>query len=177
MRRASPYGRFGSYLYPSTWQTLKTPSLTLGLTAGYQYCLSVRARDAAGNVGAWSPERCTSVALDDRSLSASSGWTRGTSSAYAYGTWSGAARTGVSLTRTSVQGRRIALVVTTCPTCGVVDVYHAGVKIGRVSLYSSRTAYRQIRWLPLQSVTRTGTVVVRTVGSKRVYIDGFAVQH
>jgi hypothetical protein len=177
MRRASPYGRFGSYLYPGTWQTLKTPSLTLGLTAGYQYCLSVRARDASGNVGAWSPERCTSVALDDRSLSASRGWTRGRSSAYSYGTWSGAARTGVSLTRTSVQGRRIALVVTTCPTCGVVDVYHAGVKIGRVSLYSSRTAYRQIRWLPLQSVTRTGTVVVRTVGSKRVYIDGFAVQH
>jgi hypothetical protein len=176
-RYASPFGRLGGYVYPSSWQGLKATNLTLRLSVGYQYCLSVRARDAVANVGMWSPERCTSVALDDRSLSASSGWTRGTSSAYAYGTWTGAARTGVSLTRTSVQGRRIALVVTTCPTCGVVDVYHAGVKIGRISLYSSRTAYRQIRWLPLQSVTRTGTVVVRTVGSKRVYIDGFAVQH
>lgn len=177
VRRASPSTRLGSYLYPSTWQTLRTPSLTMGLTAGYQYCLSVRARDAAGNVGPWSSERCTSVAMDDRSLSASSGWTRGASTAYAYGTWSRAARTGASLTRASVQSRRIALVVTTCPTCGVVDVYHAGVKVGRVSLYSSRTAYRQIRWLPLQSVTRTGTVVVRTVSSRAVYVDGLAIAH
>ncbi|HZW44513.1 MAG TPA: hypothetical protein VFF32_09015 [Dermatophilaceae bacterium] len=177
MRRASPYGRFGVYIYPSTWQTLRTPSLALSLARGYQYCFSVRARDAAGNVGAWSAERCTSVALDDRSLTATSGWIRGTSSSYAYGTWTRAARTGVSLTRTSVQGRRIALVVATCPTCGVVDVYHAGVKIGRVSLYSYRTAYRQIRWLPLQSVTRTGTVVLRTVGSKPVYVDGLAIRH
>ena len=177
MRLASPSGHFGAYLYPASWRTLRTPSLTLRLAAGYQYCLSVRARDGVGNVGAWSPERCTSVALDDRSLSASSGWTRGTSGSYAYGTWTKATRTGVSLTRTSVQARRIALVVTTCPTCGVVDVYHAGVRIGRVSLYSSRTAYRQIRWLPLRSVARTGTLVVRTVGSRRVYVDGLAIQH
>ena len=176
-RYASPYGRFGSLVYPTGWQTLRTPSLTLRLGMGYQYCLSVRARDAVGNVGAWSPERCTSVALDDRSLSAASGWTRGTSGSYAYGTWTGAARTGVSLTRTSVQARQIALVVTTCPTCGVVDVYHAGVKIGRIGLYSPGAAYRQIRWLPLRSVTRTGTVVVRTVGSRRVYVDGLAIQH
>ena len=110
-------------------------------------------------------------------MSATRGWTRGTSTAYAYGTWSRAARSAVSLSRGSVQGRRIVLVATTCPTCGSVDVYHAGIRLGRVSLYSAKTAYRQLRWLPLQSVTRTGTVVVRTTSSKVVYVDGVAVVH
>ena len=177
MRRASPYGGWSGYLYPTTWQKRTSPSLALSLAAGYQYCFSVRANDKAGNVGTWSAQQCTTVTLDDRSMSASSGWTRGTSSYYAFGTWTRAARTGVSLTRTSVQGRRIGLVVATCSTCGVVDVYHAGVKVGRVSLYSSRTAYRQVRWLTLQSVTRKGTVTVRTVNSRSVYLDGIAVQH
>lgn len=176
-RYASSAGRFGGYVYPAAWQGLRARSLALRMGPGYQYCFSTRARDLAGNVGAWSAERCTAVAFDDRAMSATSGWTRGTSASYAYGTWSRAARSAVSLSRGSVQGRRIVLVVTTCPTCGSVDVYHAGIRLGRVSLYSAKAAYRQLRWLPLQSVTRTGTVVVRTTSSKGVYVDGVAVLH
>ena len=176
-RYASSSGRLGGYVYPAAWQGLRTRSLALRMGPGYQYCFSTRARDVAGNVGAWSAERCTAVALDDRAMSATRGWTRGTSTAYAYGTWSRAARSAVSLSRGSVQGRRIVLVATTCPTCGSVDVYHAGIRLGRVSLYSAKAAYRQLRWLPLQSVTRTGTVVVRTTSSKPVYLDGVAVVH
>jgi len=176
-RYAASSGRFGGYVYPAAWQGLRARSLALRMGPGYQYCFSTRARDVAGNVGAWSAERCTAVALDDRAMSATRGWTRGTSTAYAYGTWSRAARSAVSLSRGSVQGRRIVLVATTCPTCGSVDVYHAGIRLGRVSLYSAKTAYRQLRWLPLQSVTRTGTVVVRTTSSKVVYVDGVAVVH
>jgi len=55
-------------------QKLTTRSLRVTLAGGSQYCFSVRARDRAGNVGPWGAERCTSMALDDRSLSASSGW-------------------------------------------------------------------------------------------------------
>lgn len=176
-RHASSAGRFGGYVYPAAWQGLRARSLALRIGPGYQYCFSTRARDLAGNVGAWSAERCTAVAFDDRAMSATSGWTRGTSASYAYGTWSRAARSAVSLSRGSVQGRRLVLVVTTCPTCGTVDVYHAGIRLGRVSLYSAKAAYRQLRWLPHQSVTRTGTVVVRTTSSKGVYIDGVAVFH
>jgi hypothetical protein len=177
VRYAASSGRFGGYVYPTAWQGLRARSLALRLGPGYQYCFSTRARDVAGNLGAWSAERCTAVALDDRAMSATSGWTRGTSTAFAYGTWSRAARAAVSLSRGSVQGRRIALVATTCPTCGSVDVYHAGIKLGRVSLYSAKTAYRQLRWLPLQPVTRTGTVLLRTTSSNVVYIDGVAVLH
>lgn len=176
-RYASSAGRFGGYVYPAAWQGLRTRSLALRMSPGFQYCFSTRARDLAGNVGTWSPERCTAVAFDDRAMSATSGWTRGTSASYAYGTWSLATRSAVSLSRGSVQGRRIVLVVTTCPACGSVDVYHAGIRVGRVSLYSAKAAARQLRWLPLQSVTRTGTVVVRTTSSKVVYVDGVAVLH
>jgi len=76
-----------------------------------------------------------------------------------------------------VQGRRIAVLADTCPTCGSVDVFHAGRKLGRVSLYSAKAAHRQVRWLPLQSGTRTGSVVIRTTSSKAVYVDGIAVLH
>lgn len=176
-RSAAFNGSFGALSYPSTWQGLKGKTLTTRLSVGRHYCFSARVRDGASNVSGWSAERCTAVALDDRALTASTGWTRGTSSAYAYGTYTRAKSSGRSLTRTSVKGRRIAVVATTCPTCGAVDVYHAGVKIGRVSLYSAKTSYRQIRWLPLQSVTRTGSVVVRTTSTKTVVVDGIAVWH
>ncbi len=168
---------FGSLTYPSTWSGLKGTTLATTLAAGREYCFSARARDIAGNVGAWSGERCTVVTLDDRSLTASSGWTRGSSAAYAYGTYSRATSSARTLTRTSVQARRLAIVVTTCSTCGAVDVYHAGVKLGRVSLYSATTAYRQVRWLPLQSVTRTGTVILKTTSTKATIVDGLAALH
>jgi hypothetical protein len=176
-RSAAPSGRLGGYVYPTSWRALRARGLAARLSPGYQYCWSVRARDVAGNVGPWSAERCTAVALDDRALRATSGWTRGTSTSAAYGTWSRARRSRVSLTRASVEGRRIALVVTTCPTCGSVDVVHAGRTLGRVSLRSPTTAHRQVRLLPAQSVTRSGTVVVRTTSSRTVYVDGMAVLH
>lgn len=176
--RSAPLGSaFGALAYPTGWRALKGTSLTTTLSAGRHYCFSIRARDTAGNTSAWTAERCTTMTLDDRSLTASTGWTRGSSSAYAYGTFSKAKSSGRTLTRPSVQGRRIALVATTCSTCGSVDVYHAGVKLGRVNLYSATTSYRQLRWLPLQSVTRTGSVVIRTTSSKPVYIDGVAAWH
>jgi hypothetical protein len=117
------------------------------------------------------------MALDDRSLSASTGWTRGTSTAYLNGTWTKTTRTGAQLTLGSVRGRRIAVVATTCSTCGSVDVYHAGVKLGRLSLYSATTRTRQVKWLPLESVTRYGTVTVRSTGTRQVIIDGLAIAH
>jgi hypothetical protein len=167
---------FGALTYPTTWRGLKGSSVSTTLAAGRQYCFSARARDGAGNTGAWSAERCTSVTLDDRTLTATGRWTRGTHSADAYGTFSRASSSGASLTHSSVQACRIALVVTTCPTCGAVEVYHAGTRLGRVSLSSSTTAHRQVRWLP-QSVSRTGNLVVRTTSAKSSVIDGVVVAH
>jgi hypothetical protein len=177
VRKAPLGGGFGSYTYPSSLQKVASTSATVSIAQGSQYCFSVRARDKAGNVGAWSAQRCTAVALDDTKLAASSGWVRARSSAYAFGTYTTIARTGATLSRASVQGKRISVIATTCPTCGALDVYHAGRKLGRISLYSTTTRTRQERYLPTQTVTRTGTVTLKTVSGKRVHVDGIVVRH
>ena len=176
-RHAALSGAFSGYAFPTSWQGRTSASLPVKLSAGYAYCFSVRARDLVGNVGAWSGERCTSTVLDDRSLTAARGWTRATSASYVSGTYSRAVSTGAQLQRTGVQGRRIAVVATTCLTCGSLDVYHAGVKLGRLNLSSATTRTRQVMWLPPQPVTRTGTVVLRTTSAKQVMVDGLAVAH
>jgi hypothetical protein len=176
-RTAPIGGALGSYAQPASWQNVAARSVSATLAQGAQYCFSVRARDVAGNVGAWSTERCTWVALDDRGLALAGVWTRGSSAGYSYGTWTKATRAGVSLVRNAVQARRVGVVATTCATCGSVTVYHAGVRLGTISLYSATTRTRQVKWLPLQSVTRTGPVRITTLSSRAVIIDGLVVAH
>jgi hypothetical protein len=59
--------------YPASWQGI-TQGVSLPVTSGYTYCLSVRVRDMVGNVSPWSPDRCTSTPIDDRALAPSAGW-------------------------------------------------------------------------------------------------------
>lgn len=173
-RYASPSGGYTAYVYPSTWQKRTSPSLALKLSAGYSYCFSVRARDKVGNLSAFTPERCTSAALDDRALS-NHGGTRGSNSKYLSGTYTRLSGTAQYLSRTSVKGKRLGIVVATCSTCAPLDVWIGGVKWGRVSTYSSTTRYRQVVWLPLASSTRSGTVVVRPASSRNAYVDGLVI--
>jgi hypothetical protein len=165
---------FSAFVYPSTWQRIARSSQTLAVAAGTEYCVSVRARDRAGNTGGWSAERCLARPLDDRSLSAAtSGWTRGTRSGYYASTWTRTGSNGARLSRTSTQARRVALLVTTCPTCGTAEVWVGSTKIGTVSTASSTTHYQVLKTLPLQAATRTGTLTIKNVTSGRpLYIDG-----
>ncbi|QKE85088.1 hypothetical protein [Arthrobacter sp. NEB 688] len=174
-RRASPTSSFGSWSTAGTG--LSTKSATLSVSRGYHYCVAVRARDTAGNVGAWTPERCTSVAGDDRSLTASRSWVRGTSTPALDKTVTRSVTSGAKLTRTGVTGRRIGIVATTCSTCGSVDVYLGSTRLGRVSLASSTTRYQQTRWLTQLTATRTGTLSIRTTSNRAVSIDGYLVAH
>ena len=176
-RRASTSSGLGSYTYPTALQGTTARSTTLAATAGYQYCISVRARDVAGNVGSWSAERCTVVALDDRSLAAGKGWSRGTSAAYVYTTYSRTTTGKASLTRTGVSARRVGLVVTTCSTCGSLDVWVGGTYAGRVSLVSSTWRTRQVKWLPAFASTKTGTLTIRATTSKTSVVDAALVSH
>ncbi|KRE52576.1 hypothetical protein ASG70_14400 [Phycicoccus sp. Soil748] len=176
-RVATRSAGFGAYQYPAAWQGLTARTMRVTLTRGSQYCYSVRSHDKAGNVGAWSAERCTALPLDDRDLAAGRGWTLGSSPSYLFGTYSRTTTFGAQLSVGGVRGRRLVVVATTCSTCGSIDVYHAGVKLGRVSLYSATTRTRQVLWLPLEPVTRYGTVVVRSAGTKQVVVDGVAVGH
>lgn len=173
-RYAAPGSGFTAVSQPAAWQGLTSTSRAFTLGKGYSYCFSVRARDALGNVGAWTTETCTNVALDDRSLWGT-GWSRGTSGSYYQGTYTFTATSGRVLSA-RVSARQVGLVVTTCSTCGVVDVRLAGAYLGRKSLASSTTHAKQILWLPY-GVTRTGTLSLTTVGGKRVYVDGVVLRH
>jgi hypothetical protein len=172
-RRASWNGSFGSFSYQST----SKPTLALPVAAGSTYCFSVRARDALGYAStSWSPERCTAVPLDDRSLTRHGPWTSTTGSAYYLSTSSRSSAYGASLVRTSVKARRIAIVATTCPTCGSIRVYWGATLVRTISLRSSTTANgRTIAVVAFTSV-RSGTVTVKVATSRRnVLIDGIAI--
>lgn len=163
---------------PTGWTALKTGLTTTSYSAplapGYRYCFRVLARDRAGNQGAPSPEVCTASALDDRSLVASTYWTRpGNASTYYAGTYSTAARTGETLTRTGVRTKSLSLFATTCPTCGSVGVYWNGRLLKTVSLASSTTATKQVFHITTSlSPSQAGTLVIKTLSAKRVHIDG-----
>ncbi len=51
-QRARWNGGFGGWTTLSAWQS--TTKTSAAIAPGYTYCYEVQARDAAGNVGAWS---------------------------------------------------------------------------------------------------------------------------
>ena len=133
--RSAPWnGAFGGY---TTWLSGTTATTaTLAGGAGRTYCFSARAR-AGLRESAWTAETCTAVPLDDRSLARSRGWTRITGAAYYRSTAVRSYGFSRSLTRTGVVAKRVALVASTCPTCGSVKVYWNGVRVKTISLRSS----------------------------------------
>jgi hypothetical protein len=173
-RRASWMGGFGSLIL---WKDHVTETDgTLGVSKGYTYCFSARARDVEGIVSAWTAESCTAVPLDDRSLTRSSGWAARTGSAYYAGTYLKTKSTGAKLTRTKIVAKRIALVATTCPTCGKVKVYWNGTLLKTVSLASSTTTNRKVITIRNWSSVKSGKLVIKVVSSgRKVVIDGVAI--
>lgn len=173
-RFASPTGSFSALNQPAGWQNLRGTSLALTLAKGYSYCFAIRARDAAGNLGAWSAETCTNVAFDDRALSGS-GWTRATSSAFWLNTYTTAAASGRVLSARA-STRQVGVVAATCWTCGTLEARLNGVYLGRVSLTYPATRYKQVVWFPAGAL-RSGTLTLTTVGTKRVHVDGVVLRH
>jgi flagellar hook assembly protein FlgD len=174
-RRAPLNGLFGSYGYPAAWQGTTNRTVGLAPVVGSTYCFSVRARDKAGNVSAWSGEQCSTSPIDDRHLAPSTGWTRGSASAYYLGTISKASAAGRTLTRTGVVTRYLSLVATTCGTCGSVDVFWNGNLLRTISL-NGPLAYRKVISVGDFGTARSGTLVLKTRTAARVYIDGVALR-
>lgn len=167
---------FAGWLYPTGWQHSTATHQTLGgLTPGYDYCFSVRARDEAGNTSAWTAARCTARPLDDRALLAGTGWLRGTARGFYLNTYTATTATGRTLMRTGALLDRIALVATTCSNCGTVAVYVNGRLLKAVSLASSTTQRGVVITLPTFGY-REASIVLRTVTShKIVQIDGLGL--
>jgi hypothetical protein len=174
-RRAAWNGGFGSYV---TWQSATTDTgATFPASPGSTYCFSVLARDTLAMPSAWTAETCTAVPLDDRSLGRSSGWTAGTGSAYYRSTYLRSSAYGAKLTRTGAVAKRIALVATTCPTCGKVRVYWGSTLLRTISLYSATTVNRKLITVTTFTGTRTGTLSVKVHSrDRKVIIDGVAIR-
>ena len=159
-----------------------TKSATFAGVAGTTYCFAARSRAAGGAVSAWTDETCTTVPLDDGSTVRTGAWTAGTGAAYYKGTYLRSTALGARLTRTGVQFNRLAIVATTCPTCGKVSVYLGTTLLKTISLVSATTVNKKVivvfttPELPTGSVLKTGSLVIKVVTSgKKVLIDGIVV--
>ena len=140
------------------------------------YCFEVRARDAAGNVGAWSTPRCVTTPTDDRAMATSGNWQRAVSAGYLGGTYTSTTQANASLaTHTSVNVHRVGLIATHCPTCGSVSVYVGATRVGTVVLKGS-TIGRGFFELPTFSTLKSGVVRFVVVShAKLVRIDGVLI--
>ena len=174
-RRAAWKGNFGAL---ATWRSATTAaSASFPASPGYTYCYSVRARDTLGATSGWTAETCTAVPLDDRSLARSGRWTAGTGSAYYRSTYVKSTTKGAKLVRTGVVARRIAILVTTCSTCGSVRVYWGSTLLRTISLRSATTVTRKLITVTTFSKARSGTLTIKVYSSgKKVIIDGVAIR-
>ncbi len=174
-RKARWDGGFGSWTRPASWQGTTVTNTPLGLRAGYDYCVSVRARNRAGQLSDWSGQRCLARALDDKQLSVSSGWKRKTASTFYSGSALSTTSKGATLVRTGAKVMRAGLVATTCRTCGKVAVLVDGKRIGRVNLSSPSRHRRQVFMLPaVKRGKHTITLRVLTSGLT-VQVDGLVL--
>jgi hypothetical protein len=168
-RRAAWSGGFGS---PVIWKWATTAtSGSFTAAKGYTYCFSARSRAASGGVSTWTAETCTTTPIDDRLLTATGSWTRGTGTAYFGGTFSRSTTAGARLTRTNARYKRLVLVATTCPTCGTVAVYAGSTLLKEISLYSATTVNQKRLTVRTYAALQSGTVSVR-VKSGRAIVDG-----
>ena len=150
---------------------MRTPALA----QGDSICVVVRGYDVVGNVSPWTPPTCTSRPLDDRALTASTGWTRASGSSYWLQTVTKTTAKDKTLSRAAVHLGRVGLVATVCPTCGVVVVKVGNTTIGQINLKASAIHHKRVRLLP-EFAPRTGTVMVKSASSgKGINIDGLVL--
>lgn len=163
---------FGKWMYPEVWQNTQLTSISWSPRLGLDECFMIRARDVLGNVSAWSPQLCSMAPQDDRALASAGTVTRATSTLAFQGTTSVLKANGAYLTKTGEAGLRIALVTINGPGQGRVDVYHANIKIGTVSLAATTTA-RKVTYLPITPF-RSGAVKIVSTSTAPAVIDGVA---
>lgn len=174
-RTGSPNRAYGKWTYPKAWQRTTDTAVTIeGMIRGRTYCLSLRTRDKAGNVSAWTAPLCTTRMADDRSLRASGGWSRSGGQAGFYGsTFSRAVKKGAMLQKTGTF-RRVAVSAVRCPTCGTIEIKAGTTVLKTIELRGKRT--KTFIWVskvrPLAKATLTISVLTR---GKPVIIDSYGL--
>ena len=175
-KKAAWNGGFGAWTTPSAWSNLSasTTHVTAGLSVGVDTCFRVEAFDSAGH-SSFSTTRCTAMPLDDKSLTASSGWSRVSTSGYYQDSYSSDTHLHATLTRTGAEFDRVALVATKCPTCGKVGIYSGSTQLATVDLHASSTTH-QVTVVLARVSQRTATVTIKVLTSgKTIQIDGLGL--
>lgn len=84
---------------------------------------------------------------------------------------------GAKLVRTGVVARRIAIVATTCSTCGSVKVYWGSKLLRTISLRSASTVNRRLITVTTSNSARKATLTIKvSTSSRKVVIDGVAIR-
>jgi photosystem II stability/assembly factor-like uncharacterized protein len=165
---------FGSFTQPASLQHLTGTSKTFTGAAGTSYCFSVRARDNAGNLSAFSATKCTMIPVDDKTLVVKSGtWQRRTGQAGAFnGTLTIASAHNATLTLANLHARQVGIMVKRCSNCGTLLITFAG---GQTFQADTSGSGFQIFTIPTTSTVKQGTLTLK-VGSAGhpVQIDGVA---
>jgi Domain of unknown function (DUF5122) beta-propeller/Fibronectin type III domain len=169
-----------------TWQTIASHLLSRGFDVtvkpGRDYRFRVRARDNAGNLGAWSAGPMIHTSLVQQASSHvrwSSGWHTVRSDAFSGGSARKRSVHGATATFTFT-GRGVGFVTTLAPRRGRVKVYVDGRYVKTLDLRSATARYRTVAWS--RAWTTSGRHVVKLVvrgtsGRPRIDVDAFVVVH
>lgn len=158
---------------------LANPSLVRSLEPGHTYRFQVRARDKAGNVGAWKSGPLLKPALVQQSSSSIT--YKGSTTTTSYSKHSGGSQrylgaAGASATYTT-SARSISFVTTRGPSRGSATVYIDGVLAATLDLNAETNTYRFVAFARTWSTVGTHTIRIVSVGTPvpRVDIDAFGV--
>lgn len=173
----APYGgRYQPWVQPTAWTGITATSVDAGLVRGWTYCFQVRAHNRAGQVGPWSPMRCTSAPLDERAATTmSAGWVQWSTPLFYGGTGTRTIKKGAWWRLDGVQVGRLGVVATACPTCGKVAVWLNKTRVGVIDLSSPTTTYQKVFELPRFPVTSGYVMLVVASTGKQVQLDGLAL--
>jgi hypothetical protein len=168
-RSAAAGKLLGKWTYPAAWQATKSAAVSVTPAPGTDACFMVRARDAGGNLSAWSPASFTLTPNDDRAFVATLSFARLPYKTAYRGTLTQLRKSGATAYKNGEAGNKVAVTALTAPKQGVVDVAVGGRKVGRIYLTATTVAIKTF-YLPVGAMT-SGRVTVTSVSAAPASID------
>ena len=169
----------------STWKVGSWEQTSSNLVAamgspGLRTCMRFQVRDYAGNVSAWSVERCVDTVTDSTGggVLPDDHWVFASSQAYFDWSLESTKTYGAKIVSDRpLYVRQLGVLATTCSTCGAVSLYVGGTKVGTLNLARSVTTARSLLLLPRTAMRLYGTVTLRVVSAtgKLVRVDALAI--